>query len=989
MTSLVLVVEDNPLTRQMVRLTLESDGLTVIEAGDARSAIAAIGDQPVALVVQDLWLPDMDGFDLITKLRAVPIGTEIPILAFTGTLSRFNEARVSAAGFDDVVSKPVDPARLLHQVRTHLLPASQPAPASIGEGRRLLLVVDDDPVQRKLLGRRMGLAGFEVIVASDGAEALRRARLSPPDAIVADFLMVGMNGFSLCREVRGDASLANVRVLLTTNSYIAAADRALARQAGAQDLVLRTPDLREVLAALSTSLGAPTATLGPIEPVVAMDAEHLRRKVRELDRQVALSAGVTQRAALVAAELAVLKGMSEALATRGDVDEALRVTLAACFDAGGFALGALYLKTGDALRALSFGMSEDWSESALLDFFGERALLDAAIDSRATTVIRAGAGVDGQRMLTNANVESALIVPVGFRELQFGALVVLLKHGELASEDRVEFAKAIAGQISQALAVAHAFREKEGLERAANEQSAILRSMLESIGDGVCVVDGDGRFILWNAAATDFVKMSAPPSDAASVGAEGADEASVFGVYDSDTRTRLSVVEQPLARATRGESVDGVELFVRHEHAPEGVWLSATSRPWHDGRGHARGGVAVLRDVTRERATQAQLMVSDRMASVGMLAAGVAHEINNPLACVVANLELSCQAMDERPVAADPIVAQEVRAMLGDARGAANRVRQIVSDLKMFSRDEDTRALTADLRSVLESTVRMAWNEIRHRARLVVEYGDTGLVEGSDSRLGQVFLNLLVNAAQAIPEGDADGNIIRIASRKDLSGRVVVDISDSGSGIAPENLRHLFTPFFTTKEPGVGTGLGLPICHRIIMGLGGELLVRSELGKGTTFTVILEAAADGRPVSQAAPPLLPRAATRGRVLVIDDDPMVGTVIARTLAKEHDVVATISASDGLARLRGGERYDVILCDLMMPQMTGAELYTELHTFEPALAERMIFLTGGAFTTAARTFLDTVANAKLEKPFNTQELRGLVNERVGRGLSRTTA
>jgi CheY-like chemotaxis protein/anti-sigma regulatory factor (Ser/Thr protein kinase) len=283
----------------------------------------------------------------------------------------------------------------------------------------------------------------------------------------------------------------------------------------------------------------------------------------------------------------------------------------------------------------------------------------------------------------------------------------------------------------------------------------------------------------------------------------------------------------------------------------------------------------------------------------------------------------------------------------------------------------------------------MAWNEIRHRARLVVEYGDTGLVEGSDSRLGQVFLNLMVNAAQAIPEGDADGHVIRIASRKELSGRVVVEITDSGSGIAPENLRHLFTPFYTTKEPGVGTGLGLAICHRIVTGLGGELLVRSELGKGTTFTVILQAAPDGRPVSQAAPPPIPRALVRGRVLVIDDDPMVGTVVARTLAKEHEVVATVSARDGLARLRAGEVYDVIICDLMMPQMTGAELYAELLKFEPRLAERMIFLTGGAFTTAARTFLDDVNNAKLEKPFDARELRALVNERVGRGLSRTAA
>ena len=318
--------------------------------------------------------------------------------------------------------------------------------------------------------------------------------------------------------------------------------------------------------------------------------------------------------------------------------------------------------------------------------------------------------------------------------------------------------------------------------------------------------------------------------------------------------------------------------------------------------------------------------------------------------------------------------------MLGDARSAADRVRQIVRDLKIFSRHEDTHPEAIDVKKVLESSLRMAWNEIRHRARLVKDYGTVPLVEGSESRLGQVFLNLIVNAAQAIPEGNAEGNAIRIVTSTDQTGRILVAVTDTGKGIAAQDLRHLFRPFYTTKGPGVGTGLGLAISHRIVTGLGGELQVESEVGKGTTFRVVLPAArsiemAEQPPVARAA-----RAARRARVLIVDDEPMLVGVIRRSLSKEHEVVAITSASEALDRIRAGESFDVILCDLMMPQMTGMDLHAELRRVDPAAAERMVFMTGGAFTPAARAFLDEVPNQRLEKPFDAQHLRALVNDRI---------
>jgi CheY-like chemotaxis protein len=236
-------------------------------------------------------------------------------------------------------------------------------------------------------------------------------------------------------------------------------------------------------------------------------------------------------------------------------------------------------------------------------------------------------------------------------------------------------------------------------------------------------------------------------------------------------------------------------------------------------------------------------------------------------------------------------------------------------------------------------------------------------------------LNLVVNAAQAIPEGAADQNEIRVVTRLDDRGRVVVEVHDTGSGIAEAVLPRIFDPFFTTKPVGVGTGLGLAICHRIVAAAGGQLTVESQVGKGTVFRTTLPALEGD--ADQASP--LPAAVApgrRGRVLVIDDEPLLGTAIRRMLSAEHDVVVVTAARDALALVSRGERYDVLLCDLMMPEVTGMELHAELLRSCPELAEQMVFMTGGAFTSRAREFLDEVRNPRLEKPFDVGTIKALV-------------
>jgi CheY-like chemotaxis protein len=216
--------------------------------------------------------------------------------------------------------------------------------------------------------------------------------------------------------------------------------------------------------------------------------------------------------------------------------------------------------------------------------------------------------------------------------------------------------------------------------------------------------------------------------------------------------------------------------------------------------------------------------------------------------------------------------------------------------------------------------------------------------------------------------------VIRLVTGMDAAGRVVVEVRDTGSGVPVELLGRIFEPFFTTKPVGVGTGLGLSICHNIVSSLGGEITVENQSGQGACFRVALWPA----PQESGARPAAPRTAggRRGRLLVIDDEPSVGAAVGRLLAAEHEVVTVSVAREALACFEQGERFDVILCDLMMPEMPGTELYAAIAALAPDQAERIVFMTGGAFTSRAREFLAHVPNLRVDKPFDSENLRAVI-------------
>jgi CheY-like chemotaxis protein len=301
----------------------------------------------------------------------------------------------------------------------------------------------------------------------------------------------------------------------------------------------------------------------------------------------------------------------------------------------------------------------------------------------------------------------------------------------------------------------------------------------------------------------------------------------------------------------------------------------------------------------------------------------------------------------------------------------------IVRDLRSFCRPNAPSAVPVNMRQVLESSINMAMNELRDRARVIRDYAPVPPVIADGARLGQVFLNLLLNAAQALAEGSPNENEVRVVLRAEAGDRVRVDIADSGHGIAPEIMGRIFEPFFTTKPIGVGTGLGLSICQSIVASMKGELTVESEPGRGSTFRVLLPLPRATTEIHEDAPPQHP-GGEGARILVVDDESAIAVALKKVLGDDHEVTAVTTGDQALRLLLDGARFDVIVCDVLMPGTSGIDVYRRIEKTRPDLAKRIIFMTGASSMPRVADFFRRVPNRKIDKPVDVPRLRQLVRE-----------
>jgi PAS domain S-box-containing protein len=516
---------------------------------------------------------------------------------------------------------------------------------------------------------------------------------------------------------------------------------------------------------------------------------------------------------------------------------------------------------------------------------------------------------------------------------------------------------------------------KHGMERNQRERERWFATTLRSIGDAVISTDAEGRITLMNPMAETMTGVRT--ADVA-----GKRLSEVLQLVDESTQ---QPIEDPVAQVVREGKILRIDGVLKDRGGGDAERIIADSAaPIVDDQGKLLGVVVVFRDVSETRRMQRRLEFAERLTSLGTLAAGVAHEVNNPLSFVISNLDFALTELQRNraELRASPWFG-EVEQALSEAQIGAERVRQIVADLRAFARPSSPQPDRLDVNRILQSSIDMVAHQIRSRGQLVTEFGSVPAVMGNETRLSQVFVNLLVNAAHAVASPEAVANEVRVRTHVEPDGRVSIEVQDTGCGMSEEVQKRMFDPFFTTKEPGLGTGLGLAVCHGIVTSLQGEIHVRSRAGHGTTFRVTLPAAPllsiePPKPTPSAMPPIGPSA----DVLVIDDEPLLANMIARTIGNEHRLTLVGSAEEALALVDSGKRYDVILSDLMMRGLTGMDLHAALLKHHPEQARRMLFLSGGAFTREGVDFLQLMMRRHLAKPFSPEQLRALLREHIAK-------
>jgi len=372
---------------------------------------------------------------------------------------------------------------------------------------------------------------------------------------------------------------------------------------------------------------------------------------------------------------------------------------------------------------------------------------------------------------------------------------------------------------------------------------------------------------------------------------------------------------------------------------------------------------------------------AQKLEALGRLAAGIGHEINNPLTFIHGSLIFCREELVRLVVACPDVSFRPMSDAIDDATGGTERIARIVGEIRQFSRASEAALGPVDVRATVQAAARMVDHMVRYRASLIERIAEVPAVIADASQLEQVLVNLLMNAAQALLPETAAANEIAVSAHLEGSGDVVIEVRDNGVGIAEENLERVFDPFFTTREVGQGTGLGLSISRGIVERFGGRIEIESELGRGTVVRVRLRRAAL---VAEAAPPprsidVAPAISNRGRrILVIDDEPAVLHVMRRMLSA-FDVSVTTDGAEGIELYRGGG-FDLVLCDLMMPGVSGMDVHRGLTELGPEHVERMVFVTGGAYTDEGAAFLAGVSNPYLDKPFSKAQLHQLIETQL---------
>lgn len=972
----ILLVEDNPLTRGVVREMLLSGGYEVVEAGDGRSALEEAGRRRPALVLQDMALPDMDGMDLLHRLRAL-LGPTLPIVALSGLSAELHRAQGEegvdpGAGFTDFLTKPISASALLLAMQAYVTAGAAeeggPPPAL----HRVLVV--EGPGTVETLGFRLHQAGFEVTLAPDPPQALESARRMPPSAVVAGALLEGGDGFRLCREIRRDPALGAVPVVLVSSVFEGETGREAARLAGASALVSLEGAAGSFPEAVRAALAGPPPAPAPGS---ALDEALGSLAMEALGRQAARTAAMERKVAFQGAALSLLRVMADSLSRPGEMVRAPDEILARCLSAAGTSQGAAYLRAPDGRLVLSaqVGFPERASRE-LSEFFGHGALLARTLEERDALVLPSDRvpreAVSG--LLDRLRCRSVLLAPLHLGEEAMGVLVMISGRFDLL--DWADLSRSVSLEVSQSLSLGRAFSRIAASE-------ARYRNLFESAVYGIYRTGPDGTV------------EEANPALLRILGVEEAD-----GILGSGPHGLCTLPEERafVREKHRGASgFEGVEVeWATPGRGTRKVRLSGHPLDGEDGRG---GFQVFVEDVTERRSAEERGGDEERLEMVRRLARGAAHEFNNLLTAVAGHADFL-----SRGLLADPALREHALRIQESAVKAGEVTRELVE----FGRGKSTAARPLDLHAVVEGAAPTLRRLLGVEVTLAVRRGggeagvfaDPGIVE-------EALAAIAARARAVVPPGgtlhvETAGVLLdeEFALRRPgtVPGAYSLVTARMEGGTPDEEACAALFDARPRDLPAEGPP-GLAAVRECADRGGGFCFARPTAGGGTTVRLYLpriEARGGGPgpaplpgPGAPRAPGEVAPASLQGRVVLLaEDEESIRTLVSEVLRLEGATV--LEAADGVAALEAARErdgpIDLLVTDLVMPRLGGAPLAEKFRELRPGVP---VLVLSGYITRSpdGRQEVPVPGARFLAKPFTSlalaEEVRGILHPAPGVG------
>jgi two-component system NtrC family sensor kinase len=661
-----------------------------------------------------------------------------------------------------------------------------------------LLIVDDDQQHRERLREIFENAGYRVVTATEAASALRVLKGVRCDLVALDLEMPGVDGLSLCKLLRAQPQTSKLPIIALSESDDETR-KVQAFTAGADDYITKPSSAGELLSRVSL---------------------HVRTSQREW--------------ALIGSnrELRFLSDIGRGLLRALEPEQLVRRVAGATYDATDASLCAVYVTVGRDKHAVCvFDREGSADDPSLLD---RSALHDWLRSSSSASSLMA---TERSGFLLRDNIHTTeYVAPLRFAGRAKGALIVAFDRREDCSDTERRLIDAAAQQTALAAHICSLYqaardtsfslaKEVERRTAETEAQRRFIEAIIDSLPLSLYAVDRDYRVVAWNR-NRELGELGIPRGSALGK--------NVFKVL---TRQPRDVLEEEFSRVFLSGEIERIEQETITTKGEMRHWLISKIPMWADSSGRVSHVITVGEEVTDRVEAQRAVGRAEKLAAVGRLAAGVVHEINNPLATISACAESLESRLNEGAFDSSPMV-EDLREYLGLIRSEAFRCKSITNGLLDFSRTRASDHVTINLGDVIGSAVRLLTHQKRRSAvEFNVDIADDLMpVSGDPGQLQQALIALATNALDAM----VFTGVLTINARN-TEGRVVVEVSDNGVGIPPENLPKIFEPFFTTKEVGKGTGLGLAVCYGILTEHGGSLDVQSTVGVGTTFTITLPA----------------------------------------------------------------------------------------------------------------------------------------------------